>query len=298
MDVRHLRTLIAIANSGSFAAAGEEVGLTQSAVSQQVKAMETEFGVALFNRAARPPSLTGQGRTLVEQARRIVALCDEAAGMLKGDRLSGILYLGVIRGSLMGALPEALSQMRTRYPGLKLRVATGDLIDLVSDVQSGKLDAAMIPDASPFDAGLRWQPFTVEPFLVIAPAGAAGKTDRDLLESAPYIQFSRNVRTGLLIEAELQRRGITVATEMEIDSFSAVVLMVKQGLGCSIVPRQAISYLPEGSVRALPFGTPPVSRTIGMVESTASLKASLVAALLAELRRASDGVDVSRAAAE
>ena len=117
LDGHLLRLFLTVLEEGSITAAGARLGLTQSAVSQQVKAMEAEFGVALFNRAARPPSLTAQGRTLVEQARRIVALCDEAAGMLKGDRLSGILYLGVIRCSLMGALPEALGQMRARYPG-------------------------------------------------------------------------------------------------------------------------------------------------------------------------------------
>jgi DNA-binding transcriptional LysR family regulator len=285
VDLRQLRTLVAISDSGSFGAAGCEVGLTQSAVSQQIKALEEQYAVALFNRAARPPTLTAQGRTLVEHARRILAACDEAAGVLRGERLSGLLHLGVLRGSLMGALPRGLAVLRAQTPALKVRIATGDLVDLVADVQSGKLDAAMIPDASPFDATLRWLPCVTETFAAIAPASAPGATDRQLLRSAPYIQFSRQVRTGLLIEAELQRRGIGVTTEMEIDSFSGAVSLVKQGLGCSVVPEHMIADLPPGAVRSAPFGSPPLSRVIGLIEHVANPKAALIAELRAQLER-------------
>ena len=236
MELRQLKTLIAIADAGNFVGAADRVGRTQSAVSQQIKALEDELSVELFDRAARPPSLTVEGRAFVERARRIVAMCDEAAGRIKGRQTAASLQIGVVRGSLMGHLPVALAVLRGRHLGLRLRVATGDLTELLGHVQHGRLDAALIPDAPTLDPQLYWLPFLVEPFLAIAPAATPGAHDHELLEACPYIQFSRNVRTGRLIDAEIRRRGISVETAMETDSFPAMVQMVQQGLGAAVVP--------------------------------------------------------------
>lgn len=291
MEIRQLKTLIAIVNVGSFAAAADAVGLTQSAVSQQVRALEEELGTPLFDRRARPPALTLEGRSFLEQARHIVELCDQAAGGIKRKRPTTALHLGVVRGSLMGHLPTALAVLRGRNPGLKLRVTTGDLAELLAHVQHGRMDAALIPDAPTLDPQLHWLPFLIEPFVALAPAGTRGATDQELLEACPFIQFSRNVRTGRLIDAELRRRSIRVDTAMEIDSFPAIVQMVQQGLGAAVVPAQAIGITPPESLRAVAFGRPPMTRTVGLVERAANAKAALTAELHDELRRLSGESD-------
>lgn len=291
MEIRQLKTLIAIVNAGGFAAAANAVGLTQSAVSQQVKALEDELGATLFDRTARPPALTVEGRTFLDQARRIVGLCDEAAGGIRRRHPSTSLHVGVVRGSLMGHLPVALAVLRSRHPGLKLRVTTGDLSELLAHVQHGRIDAALVPDAPALDPQLHWLPFLVEPFVVVAPARIGGATDQDLLEACPFIQFSRNVRTGRLIDAELRRRAIRVETAMEIDSFPAIVQMVQQGLGAAVVPAQAIGIAPPESIRAVAFGKPPMTRTVGLAERAANPKAALTAELHDELRRLSGESD-------
>ena len=279
MEIRQLRTLLAIVNTGSFASAAKAVGLTQSAVSQQVRALETELQIALFDRIARPVSLTLEGRTLLEQARRIVALCDETAVKLKGEPLTGVLNLGVLRGSMMGTMPGALAMLRRRYPGLKVLLSTGDLVDLVANVKAKRMDAALVPEVPTLDAQLSWLPYFVEPFMAIAPLGTPGATDSELLEARPFIQFSRTVRSGRMIAEEIERRGIKVQTEMEIDSFPAIVMMVQEGLGVAVAPSQSIGSSQASTIRARPFGAPVLTRTIGIVARRANPKAALVAAL-------------------
>ncbi len=279
MEIRQLRTLLAIVNAGSFASAAKAIGLTQSAVSQQVRALETELQIELFDRVARPMSLTLEGRTLLEQAQRIVALLDETTVKLKSEPLTGVLNLGVLRGSMMGTLPAALAMLRRRYPGLKVLLSTGDLVDLVANVKAKRMDAALVPEVANLDAQLNWLPYFVEPFMVIAPPGTPGASDRELLEARPFIQFSRTVRSGRMIADEIERRGIRVATEMEIDSFPAIVMMVEEGLGVAVAPSQSIGSSQASSLRVLPFGAPALTRTIGIVARRANPKAALVAAL-------------------
>ena len=116
MDIYYLKTFIAIAENGTFGAAGRVVGLTQSAVSQQIKTIEEQLGVDLFDRAVRPPALTVHGLTFLEGARRIVKEFEATTRATKGEKLSGNLILGAIRTSFTGALPKALSDLRKWYP--------------------------------------------------------------------------------------------------------------------------------------------------------------------------------------
>ena len=97
MDIRQLNTLLAVVETGSFVAAGDKLGLSQSAVSLQIKSLEEELGVFLFDRSSRPPTPSARGMVLVEQSRKIVELLDEA----KTDQLvRGKLTVGAVLTSL------------------------------------------------------------------------------------------------------------------------------------------------------------------------------------------------------
>ncbi len=283
MDIDHLGTFIAIAENKTFGAAGKVVGLTQSAVSQQIRTIEDQLGVKLFDRSVRPPALTVQGLTLLEGARRVVREYENTARATKGERLSGNLVLGAIRTSFTGALPKALSNLRERYPQLRIHAQTLDSADLVSMVTAGRLDAAIIPSGIQLKDNIIWFPFAEEPLIVISSGDVKGKSDKEILENAPFIKFSRKVITARLINEEIHKRNINVHVEMNIDSFVGIIRMVSHGLGVSVVPEQAKGALLPGNIQKVPFGVPPIKRVLGIIRLRESNKSNIVSALFNEL---------------
>ena len=284
MDIRHLKTLLAIADHGGFAAAGAAIGLTQSAVSLHVKNLEETLGVALFDRHRRPPVLNSHGRELIVKSREIVDLYDRMRQSFNPAALSGVLNLGAVPTVITGMLPAALMALRASQPGLHIRVANGLSEELVGRVQNGELDGALVTEPTHLASGLDWQAVAREPLMVIAPAHLPGD-DRGLLESLPFIRFQRYAWAGRLIDAQLRDRNIRINTGMEIDSLEAISLMVSHGLGVSVVPRRAIPQPFPPGVRALPFGEPPVYRVVGLVARSGNPRVMLLEVLHRQLRR-------------
>ena len=279
MDLKHLKTLIAIAENGSFAAAGEAIGLTQSAISLHVKSLEDELETKLFDRTTRPPRLNTRGRNLIDRARTIVEQCEGLSDIATGEALSGSLGIGSVPTLLSGILPPALSAIRGSHPDIRIRVSSGLSADLVGRVHKGELDVAVVTEPSQLQTGLSWHMFAKEPLMVIAPEGTAGETDRELLDAGPFIRFQRYAWAGRLIDTHLKDRGIRVHTGMEIDSLEAIASMVKHGLGVSVVPDRAAADLPSG-IKKVPFGDPPLCRVIGVVERRDNPKIYLIRALV------------------
>ena len=191
MELRHLRTLVAIADYGGFAAAGAAIGLTQSAVSLHVKALEEGLGALLFDRSRRPPLLNAHGADLVERAREIVRLCADFEDSLTGADIAGVLELGAIPTVLTGTLPAALASLGAAHPGLLVRLTSGLSAELARRVYKGELDAGIVTEPVDLAAGLSWHPIAAEPLVVIAPEDAAEDSDHQLLESRPFIRFKR-----------------------------------------------------------------------------------------------------------
>lgn len=284
MDLRHLKTLIAIAENGSFAAAGDAIGLTQSAISLHVKALEEALDTKLFDRTTRPPRLNTRGRNLVDRARDIVEQCEGLSDLVSGESLAGSLDVGAVPTLLSGILPPALGAIRAQHPDLRIRVSSGLSADLVGSVHKGELDAAVVTEPSQVQTGLSWHMYAEEPLLVIAPKGTKGSTDRELLAAGPFIRFQRFAWAGRLIDTHLKDRGIKVNTGMEIDSLEAIALMVANGLGVSVVPDRAGARLPE-NIESIPFGDPPLCRVVGVVERRDNPKAHLIRGLVEILAR-------------
>jgi DNA-binding transcriptional LysR family regulator len=279
MDIYHLKTFIAIAENGTFGAAGKVVGLTQSGVSQQIKTIEERLGVTLFDRTIRPPALTVNGLTLLEGARRIVKEYEFTARATRGEKLTGNLILGAIRTSFTGALPKALSDLRERYPHIRIHAHTLDSEELISRVRAGRLDAAIVPSGVHLKENIKWLPFAIEPLVVISKMENKGKTDRDVLESSPFLKFSRKVPTADLITEEIRRRNINIDVEMNIDSFAGIISMVSHGLGVSIVPEQAGGEALPANIRKIPFGEPQIKRILGIVCPQESPKNDIIQVL-------------------
>ncbi len=288
MNLRQLQTFVAVAEHGSFTAAGAAVGLSHSAVSLHVKALEEALGLALVDRATRPPRLTPHGAALVERARRAAALMDEIRALGSDAALAGSLAVGVVPTEMVHLLPPALARLRTLHPRLSLRVRTGLSSELAQAVLDAALDVAVVtaPDIAP--EGLVLHEIAAEPLTVIGPADAAEETDAAMIAAHPFIWFSRKTWAGQQIERLIEARGLGPRAAMEVDSLEAIEALVAHGLGVSVVPERARAPLPAG-VRRLPFGEPRAQRRLVLAERPRNPRSRFVEALRHELAAVAGG---------
>lgn len=291
MEIRHLKTLVAIADYGTFGAAGAAVYLSQSAVSQQVRAIEEFLGFKVFDRAVRPPALTARGSMLVESAKKIVEEYESVVQHLTGDELSGRLSLGTIRASFKGALPKALVILRHRYPHLHIHVKTAISTDLILAVETGGLDAAIIPSGPTIKRNLCWLPYARERFVVLAHINAKGNTDQEILESSPYIKYFSKSAVAHMIDREFSRRNIRATSRIDIDALEPIIGLVEQGLGVSVLPLAVGSGPLAPNIRRLPFGNPPLGRQLGIIYQQSSTKQKIISLLHEELFKLSGSPD-------
>lgn len=297
MNLRQLRTLVAIAEQGSFTAAGEAVGLSHSAVSLQIKALEDELGVTLADRTLRPPRLTDRGLALVEQARRIGHILEEIRALGSEGGLAGALALGVVPTALVHPLPRALAHLQAAHPRLSIRVRSGLSGDLAQAVRAGELDTALVTAPALMPEGITSRHVSAERLELIAAAEIDGDEIADLIARHPFIWFSRKTWAGQQIERVLAVRGLRPREAMEVDALDAVEALVRAGLGVSVVP--ARSGMPQAGpdLRRIALDGEDAVRRLCLIERELHPRAHIVDALHAELLGATDPVTAPAPAA-
>lgn len=289
----HLRSLIAIADEGSFSAAGTLAGRSHSAISLHIKALEDALGTQLLDRSTRPVSLTSDGLALVDQARRLEQVMDDIRMIGQSDRIVGQLRVGFVPSALSHLAPPALSALQIRQPQITVQIRSGLSGDLAHAVTSGDLDAAIVTGPDLALEGLVEDRITSEPLAVIAPGRIPAGSDRDLLTSHPFIWFSRKTWAGQQIERRLLDRRIRIRETMEVDSLEAIEALVRNGLGVSIVPDRWHGQHPKG-LQVVPFGDPPSERTLVLLRKDGSAKARLIRILTETLMETCEGQTVLR----
>lgn len=285
MRLRQLKTFVTISDLGSFVAAADRLGMTQSAVSMQMKGLEEMFETLLFDRSLRPPKLTESGRLLVEQAREIVLLYEGLHHNLIVDgELAGLLRVGVVPGVSVNLLPQALDTLRRRHSRLRIKVDNGLSVGLLRRLGQGELDAAIITEPTRLADDFDCRTIRDEPLMAVAHPDESGARDAELLAALPYVYFNRRSLIGRIIDDGLRVRHITVDDAMELDSMEAIMRMVSRGLGVAIVPRSAITEEFKDAVYQVPFGDPPLRRRVGLVKRTGDRHDATVDALYQVLR--------------
>ena len=276
MQLRQLKTIIAIADTGSFHAAAEVVCITQSAVSMQMKNLEDQLQIELFERSVRPPRLSNSAQLILEQARKIVELSDNLLGTSPvAGQFAGFIRIGSIPGvSFM--LPDTLCLLRDKYRDLQLRVFSNYTDELITQVLTGKLDAAVVTQPSELDAHLTSRQILVEPMVVLAPKDMTGTSDEVLLKTQPLISFNRKAEVSRRIEEALLQRRIKVDPIMEMDTLETFQMMIQRGLGIGILPVSSVRKHLRDELYIVPFGTPPLTRKITLIQRSDHRRVSLL----------------------
>lgn len=284
--MRQLKTLIAVAELGSFAKAAEAVFLTPAAVSQQMKALETELGVALFDRNKRTPGLTPLGYALVPRAREVVKAYAGMIGTLVCDfELHDEITIGAVPTTMTGLVPKTVKALRDIYGGLHIRIVPGLSSELLPQVDRGFLDAAILSWPAHLYGHLLWRVFANEELIVIAPPDAIEDEACALLQNHPFIRFNRRAWVGQQIEAWVAERKIHVRESMELNTLESIDMMVHYGMGVSIVPRRCVPSLHTLDLKCVSLNPPSAPRLLGLLSRRDSEKSRLIDIVLAELER-------------
>ncbi len=287
--IRFLRTFLAVAHGGSFVGASGRVALTQAAVGLQMRALENELKTALFERSGRGVVLSVAGRALIPHAEKIIACYDQMrAGLNDESEIAGTVTVGCIV-SAMGLLSRTMVQLKPLYPKLNVRLVMQESSGLAQSVKDGHLDAAIfVEDSQKELQGLLWTPLYVEPLVMIASSQVAGPNSsiKTLLRDQPFLRFDRRTVSGIRIEQTLRKLGQLPQDFLELSAVSAIVELVRQNVGVTIVPLQkSADWANDSSLCVLRLPGRPVTRQIGILEQisrehiTSIIRSQLIAVL-------------------
>ena len=260
-----IEVFLAAADEGAISAAARRLGVSPSAVSQQLTGLEAALGTALLDRSARPLQITPAGAMFRRHAQTILNAAQEAKAELAQANLAGLttLRLGMIEDFEADVTPRLLSALSNDLKTCRFLLETGPSHRLLDLLETRALDIAVAADTgdlAPMDGDWREvHPILREPFLAVCPRG---KTPADL----PLIQYTARHLMGRQIAAHLARLGVKPASRFELDSYHAILAMVAAGAGWSILTplalHQARRFRPEIDVLPLPFA--PLDRTLSL----------------------------------
>ena len=256
LDVRRMRVLREVAAQGSFSAAAEALSFTQSAVSQQVAALERESGTKLVERGTRGVSLTDAGRALVEHADVILArieAAEEELAAIAGLR-GGRLRLASFQSAGATMLPRAVAEFHERHPAVELGMVEAEPDEASERLRAGEIDLALVYDFEPLPGMLHEElelaHLIDDPYEVILPKGhkLAGRRTlrlRDLAED-PWIAATPACGCRQITERACNDAGFEPRVAFEADETLAAQALVAAGVGVTLLPRLALTTLHPG----------------------------------------------------
>lgn len=289
MKVECFQTLAAVLRSGSFAGAAAEMSLSPSAVSLQMKQLESYFGQPLFDRSAlqvRPTAFALEvSATLDGAIHAMESLRRRSAPVVEGK-----VTLGIIEPMQVTLLPPFTALVRERYPNLDVRLERGRSTGLVDALRSGTIDAAVVAQPeSGASTRVRWAPLFREPCVLVAPRESGARTVKALFKAYEWIRFDTTTIAGSVAAEFVRRTAPDVRSRIELLSIPAIVAMASRGLGVSVLPQPDPYLLEAFPVRVMTLGDAPPSRQISFVSRTAPAEDRVIAALLDTLRSAAAG---------
>ncbi|WP_379158063.1 LysR family transcriptional regulator [Paenibacillus sp. sgz5001063] len=257
MELTYLRTFCEVVSSGSYTRAAEKLGYAQSSVTAQVAKLEEMYGAVLLERSGRGMIPTFAGNNLLPYARQMLALSEEAKGMIAGgDR--GILNIAAIETLAAYYLPHRLHRYRIRYPDVQLRVQPGSEEGIITAVKDKSADFGLIFDVAYVSDELTALPLRQEPLYVVTHPGhpLAGETEvsPNLLADVPLVLTEDTCTYRRQLLHELKAAGVAPRIDMEFGNLEGIKQAVRHQWGIAFLPRYAIEEeLLSGVLRGIPL---------------------------------------------
>ncbi len=285
LSIALLKTLVAIADHGSFSQAAEAVSVTQAAVGQQMRRLEETFHTTLFDRSGKTPQLNPLAHALVPKARALIYAYETLLDDLTGDaQLHGELILGAVPSTIRALVPLSIKQLIAIYPQLHVRVVPGLTNDMQEQVERGAVDAAVLSQPANLGEHLQWQPFASEELVLLTADDVVEHDPLVLLAQMPYIRHTRRAAVGMLADQWLSDHAVKVRASMEMESIESLTSMVSHNLGVSIVPDMCVPDAIFTKLRKIALPEPRQTRVLGVLSRSDSSKMRLIQRLVTQLQ--------------
>jgi DNA-binding transcriptional LysR family regulator len=271
LELRHLLALVAVVEAGTFSAAAERLGYTQSAVSQQIGTLERMVGAPLFERPGgrRLVHLTVAGEMLLAHARAVIARVSAAAADLRAlaSGEQGVLRVGTLPSVGTKVLPRLLGTFRADWPGVQIVLRESrECADLIHAVETGDIDVTFI-DIGPYDTGsLHIRRLLDDPMVLVAPAGSpeAGRRTVSIDDVAhlPMIG-TRNPGCRQIIDDAFRQAAVLPTYVFRSDDNPTIQGLIGSGLAYAVLPLLTVDEN-DPNVAVIPIRPEPPPRRLGI----------------------------------
>lgn len=289
MDVRHLLTFCTVVDRGSFSGAAEDLGISQPAVSAQIRSLEKRLGQRLLDRNGRRVTLTEAGLVLEVHARRMVALeadLEREMGEV-GARIAGRLLVGSSTGPGEVLLPRLLGAFRSEHPDVTVSLVVHDTQTICDRVLDGELELGIVGADRP-QRGLEFAPFLRDELVVIVgkdhPLAGRRSIALEELAAEPLLMQQQGSGVRAVLEGALRAAGIRLQdlhVEMELGLQQSVKAAVLDGLGITVISRLAVAAeVADGLLVALPIEGHELARDFSVVRASGRTPTRLTSAFV------------------
>ena len=267
LNLEQLAAFVSVVELGSFTAAADRAGVTQPAVSLQIKLLEQRLGVRLIERAGRRAQPSPAGAELLPHARRIIGECAatlEAMAPYK-EGAAGRVRIGSGGTASIHLLPRAIAAAKKRMSGLEITVKIGNTDEILRDIEANALDLAVVTLPAS-GRSLEVEPFYEDELLAVAPRGSdmpEGGPDAAFLQQKVMMLYDGG-NTRETTDGWFAAAGLKAEPVMEFGSVEAIKELVAAGLGWSILPSLALRRDRAGYLATSPV-KPRLVRQLGIV---------------------------------
>jgi DNA-binding transcriptional LysR family regulator len=307
LNVARLRVLREVAHRGSISAAATALSYTQSALSQQISALEAETGLALLERHPRGVSLTAAGQTLVGHTDGILArleAAEEAMASIAGLR-GGHLRMASFPSAGATLMPRAIAEFRAVHPEVELSLVEGEPEEIAPRLRAGELDLALLfefDEEQVVDKRMTRAELLEDPMFLALPKShrlaARQRLRLEDLSTEAWVQTSQSSPCARHVVRSCHNAGFEPRVAFESDDYQTVQGLVAAGVGVALIPRMALSAVREDvAIRSL-SPVPPVRSVIAAAAAGARLTpaAGAMLGVLRELAREASSTELDRAA--
>lgn len=271
LDSRQLRAFVTLAKEGSFTRSATFLGLSQSAVSHSIKALEKDLNCRLLSRVGKKVALTQPGEHLLGHAEKILREMESAR--LSMDRLSkwgrGMIRIGASVTACQHLLPTVLEDFKDNFPQYMIRVEPGDTRHLIGLLRDRRIDIALTLEPLKYDEFEFIPMFQDELVFLCSPKHAwvaQGKVEPLDIPSQQFILYNKSSYTFRMIESYFARMDIDFDAIIELGSMEAIKELAKLNLGVTVLaPWIARQEIESGSLIPFPLGPKPLIRNWGIL---------------------------------
>jgi DNA-binding transcriptional LysR family regulator len=297
MQLESLKMFCDVVETGSFSRAAQINHVTQSAVSQQIRALESRYEQKLLSRSARQVTPTSAGERLFRGCKEILARFSEVEQEIReqGTQIAGTTTVSTIYSVGLHELQSVQRMLLKTHPKVNMRLSYRRSDQVYDDVILGAADIGIVAYPTP-RAGVDVHQFREDRLAVVVapnhPLASKAKVAMNALAGVPFIAFEREAPTRKAIDRLFREKGLELNPVMEMDNVETIKRAVEMGLGIAVLPAATVQHeVAEGTLAAKPFAEGNFTRSIGLLVRKGKYLDRAAQAVLDAFKAAAKGDD-------